>query len=188
MNKPRTLETFHRIAALVLAAATFFVAGFAYADPPSRVARLGYVSGTVSFSPAGEDEWVHAPLNRPLITGDRLWATPGARAELQIGAAAIRIGSGTALNLLNLDDRVGQVELTQGTVQIRVRRYAPGQVLEVDTPNLAFSVRRAGTYRITVDPAGDVTRVLVRDGQGDVYGDGAGYVINAGEEIGRAHV
>lgn len=41
------------------------------ADPPSRVGRLGYVSGAVSFSPAGENAWVQASLNRPLATGDR---------------------------------------------------------------------------------------------------------------------
>jgi len=42
-------------------------------DPPSRVARLGYLHGTVSFVPAGENDWVEAQLNRPLITGDKLW-------------------------------------------------------------------------------------------------------------------
>ena len=27
-------------------------------DPPSRVARLGYMEGSVSFQPAGETDWV----------------------------------------------------------------------------------------------------------------------------------
>jgi len=36
-------------------------------DPPSRVARLAYIRGTVSFVPAGENEWVEAQINRPLI-------------------------------------------------------------------------------------------------------------------------
>ncbi|HEY6372900.1 MAG TPA: hypothetical protein VIX37_20145, partial [Candidatus Sulfotelmatobacter sp.] len=43
-------------------------------DPPSRVARLGYLQGSISFQPAGESEWVEAARNRPLTTGDRLWA------------------------------------------------------------------------------------------------------------------
>src|SRR6186997_947868 len=93
-----------RIAALLLLAATTFLAsGVVLADPPYRVARLGFVSGSVSFSPAGEDDWVQANLNRPLVTGDRLWVVPGGRAELQMGGASIRIGSGSAVNLLNLD-------------------------------------------------------------------------------------
>ena len=44
------------------------------ADPPTRVARLSYVGGAVSFSPAGDDQWAQAVLNRPLVTGDRLWS------------------------------------------------------------------------------------------------------------------
>jgi len=35
-------------------------------DPPSRVARLGYMEGSVSFQPAGEPDWVQAVANRPM--------------------------------------------------------------------------------------------------------------------------
>ena len=59
-------------------------ASFAQADPPTRVARMGYVSGAVSFSPAGETTWVAGTLNRPIVTGDRLWADDRGRVELQI--------------------------------------------------------------------------------------------------------
>lgn len=38
------------------------------------MARLGYLSVAVSLSPAGENDWVQAAINRPLTTGDRLWA------------------------------------------------------------------------------------------------------------------
>src|SRR6266851_2339030 len=40
-------------------------------DPPSRVARLAYAQGPVSFQPAGTDDWVTAGLNRPVTTGDK---------------------------------------------------------------------------------------------------------------------
>ena len=52
---------------------------WANADPPSRVARPGYTTGAVSVSPAGESDWVHASINRPLTSGDRLWADAHAR-------------------------------------------------------------------------------------------------------------
>ena len=42
-------------------------------DPPSRVARLSYTNGEVSFSPGGTDDWVSAVVNRPMTTGDKLW-------------------------------------------------------------------------------------------------------------------
>jgi hypothetical protein len=154
-----------------------FTAG-AWADPPSRVARLAYVSGAASFSPGGERDWARAVINRPLMTGDRLWVDRGARAELQLGSAAIRIGGATSLTLLSLDDRTAQVELAQGILNIRVRRLDRGQVFEIDTPTLAYSIRRPGSYRIQVDADSGETTVMVRSGMAEVYGDGRAFIIN----------
>ena len=64
-------------------------------DPPSRVARLGYMQGSISFQPAGESEWVEAVRNRPLTTGDKVWADRDSRAELQLGSAVIVLNSNT---------------------------------------------------------------------------------------------
>jgi hypothetical protein len=71
------------------------------------------------------------------------------------------------------------LQLTQGTLNVRVRRFDPDQVLEVDTPNLAFTLRQPGEYRITVDADGNATEIVVRKGQGEVYGEGAAYVIDS---------
>jgi len=87
-------------------------ASSAAVDPPTRVARLSLVNGAVSFSPAGEDNWVQAEINRPLISGDKLWTDRGARAELQIGSSAIRVDSQSNFHFLNLDDNMAQIELT----------------------------------------------------------------------------
>jgi len=67
-------------------------------DPPSRVARLSYAHGTVSFNPAGTDDWVSAVVNRPITTGDKLWTDNGSRAELHIGSAAIRLSGNTGFS------------------------------------------------------------------------------------------
>jgi len=77
-------------------------AGAAYAqdqqddeqDPPARVARLNYSSGSVSFQPGGEGEWITAVNNRPLTTGDNLWADQNSRAELHVGSLAVRTWAG----------------------------------------------------------------------------------------------
>jgi hypothetical protein len=165
------------LAQFLLAIATFALAGWAHADPPSRVARIAYVSGNASFSPGSEpDTWVHARINRPMVTGDRMWVERGARAELQLGQAAIRAAGGTSLSLLNLDDRIVQLQLNEGTLNVRVRRLDRGQTFEVDTPNLAYSIRRPGTYRIQVDPDGDTTTVLARVGLAEAYGEGRAFV------------
>jgi hypothetical protein len=168
-----------RAFALVAGIAVLTFTGLASADPPSRVARLGYMTGAISLSPAGENDWVLAPINRPLTTGDRLWADAGARAEIQVGGAMIRMNAATAVSILNLDDRIAQLQLTQGTLSVRVLRLAPGQVFEVDTPNLAFTLRQPGAYRIEVEPDGSATTIIVRKGQGEVYGEDAAYVIDS---------
>jgi hypothetical protein len=162
------------IATLMLLASTS-----ALADPPMRVARLAYIDGAVSFSPAGEDEWVLAQVNRPFSTGDRIWSDTGSRVELQIGDASVRLGASTSASILNLDDRVAQVQLAQGVLNLRVREAYGGQAYEVDTPNLAFTVRQSGEYRIEVDPDGKATTVTCFNGEAEVYGESASYIIGA---------
>jgi len=171
------MQTLRRPVALLLGCLTLMWSGLALAEPPSRAARLGYISGTVSFSPASQPDWVQAVVNRPLTTGDRLWADASSRAELQVGGAAIRLGADSSVTLLNLDDRIAQVQLSQGTLKIRVRHLAPEQSFEVDTPNLAFTIRRPGEYRIDVDPNDDATAVSVQNGEAEVYGEGASYAV-----------
>jgi hypothetical protein len=150
-------------------------------DPPSRVARLSYTHGAVSFNPAGTDDWVSAVVNRPITTGDKLWTDNGSRAELHIGSAAIRLSGNTGFSFLNLDDRTAQIRVTEGTLNVRVRRLENDETFEIDTPNLAFSVLRPGNYKIDVNEAGDTTFVVVRDGQGEVTGGGSAYTVHARE-------
>jgi hypothetical protein len=150
-------------------------------DPPGRVARLSYASGNVSFEPAGTDDWVSAVINRPITTGDKLWSDNGARAELHMGSAAIRLSGNTGFSFLNLDDRTTQVRLTEGTINVRVRRLDQDETFEIDTPNLAFSILRAGNYNIDVNENGDSTVVTVRDGEGEVTGGGSAYTLHPRE-------
>jgi hypothetical protein len=154
------------------------------ADPPSRVARLSVIQGAVSFVPSGENDWVPAEINRPLISGDKLWTDNGARAELQIGSSAIRVDAQTSFNFLDLDDNMAQIELTQGTINLRVRRIYDGQTYEVDTPTLAFVINRVGEYRIDISPDGNGTMVTAFRGGGDAYGEaGARFRIEEGQSV-----
>ena len=179
-----SVKTVSKIGALlVLAGLTFALPQRAAADdfdPPGRVARLNYLSGSVSFRPAGESDWDSANLNRPMTAGDSLWTESGARAEMHIGSAAIRLGDNTGFSFLNLDDRTVQIELTEGTLNIRVRRVDSDEIFEVDTPNQAFSILQPGQYRIEASQDGNTSVVTVRSGQGEVTGGGRTYTVNAG--------
>src|SRR6202035_5752657 len=150
-------------------------------DPPSRVARLAYMQGSVSFQPAGESEWVQAAQNRPLTTGDRLWADQDSRAELNLGSAVIDLNSNTGISFLNLDDRTVQVQLSSGSINVRVRRLGRDDVFEIDTPNQAFSIYRPGRYRVEASEDGRYTVVSVREGEGESTGSGETYTVRSGE-------
>ncbi len=141
-------------------------------DPPGRAARLNYITGPVSFQPAGVTDWVDAAINRPLTTGDHLWVSDGARAEMHIGSTALRLNANTAFQFLNLDDRTVQISVTEGTLTVRLRYLGENQTFEVDTPNMAFTLLRPGEYRIDANPDAQTTTVTVREGQGEVTGAG----------------
>ena len=148
-------------------------------DPPGRVARLNYMDGSVSFQPGGENDWINAVLNRPLVTGDNLWADEDSRAEVHIGSTALRLGSKTGITLLEVSDRAAQIRLAQGSLIVKVRHVDDEDSYEVDTPNVAFVVLQPGDYRIDVDPDGNRTEVTVWRGRGEVTGGGSSYTVVA---------
>jgi len=150
-------------------------------DPPSRVARLNYVSGQVSFRPGSVEEWAPATINYPMTTGDHLWTDPGAQSEMHVGSTAIRMNSGTALAILNLDDRITQLSLTEGAINVRVRYLGEGESFEVDTPNVSISLVRPGDYRIEADGDNNVSIVTTRSGEAEVSGTGGSFPVRATE-------
>lgn len=139
-------------------------------DPPGRVARVSYASGTLSFDPAGSEQWAELPLNRPLATGDTLWVPGGGRAEMHIGSSALRLSEKTNLSFLTLSDQTVQLKMTQGSIVVRLRSLSGKENFEIDTPNLAFSLQEPGEYRVNVNEDNSTT-VIVRRGTGIAYGD-----------------
>ncbi len=150
-------------------------------DAPSRVARLQYTSGSVSIQPQGTGDWVEASINRPLTNADNVWADKDSRAELNVGDGVLRLGSESSLTLSNIGDNTVQVELHQGTLNLRVRQLGAGEVFEVDTPNMAFTVQKTGEYRFDVDPNGDSSIAIVWKGEGEATGEGPAVQVKANE-------
>jgi hypothetical protein len=151
-------------------------------DPPSRVARISSLDGNVSLQPSGTEDWAAAAKNRPVTVGDKLWTDQDSRAELQAGEASLHLGSMTALSFLNLDENIIQVRIAEGALNFRVREMREGDLYEVDTPNLAFTVKEAGAFRIDVNENGDGTRVTVIRGEGVITAGDKTYEVHAGEQ------
>ena len=139
-----------------------------WADPPGRVARLSLIQGTVSFRPATVNDWAPARLNYPFSTGDGLWVDRNSKAELHAGSASIQLAPHTDASFLNLDDRTAQLQLTEGTVEMRVLTVRSDEIYEVDTPSVAVSFVRPGWYRVDVDSQGNTFTTVRNSGQAEV--------------------
>jgi hypothetical protein len=162
------------------------VASTVYADegdPPGRVARLSVADGKVSFQPSGETDWSEASVNRPVTGGDRLYTDAGARAELEVGLFAVRIGQGTDLTLATLSDQMMQLGVGQGTVRVSVYEMPEGNSVEVDTPNGALLLQSAGSYRVDTAADGNSTQVMVNSGTLEISAGDLSKTLQGGQAV-----
>ena len=159
------------------------VPGLEQNDPPDRVVRLNYTAGAVSRQPAGLDEWAPAVVNQPLGTGDSLWVAPEGRAELHAGPTGVRLAQGTGLDVLRLDNRMLQLGLPRGSMEVRILPGRDADSVEVDTPTGAVQFNRPGEYRVDVDPDAAADRITVRSGQAEVTAAGVTVPVLAGSAL-----
>src|SRR5277367_369874 len=150
-------------------------------DPPTRVARISDVDGSVSMQAGGAGDWGAAARNRPMTVGDKLWTDKDSRAELQTGVVSIHLGSMTALSFLNLDQTITQMRLAEGSINFRVKEIREGDTYEVDTPNAVFTITQAGAFRVDVNENGDNTGITVIRGAGTVTASGKTYDLQPGQ-------
>lgn len=168
-------------AALLLAASAL---AWAQADPPTRVAYVSALEGSVRISTDAPGTWAAASLNWPVTTGSQLQLDPGARTELDGGWVALRLQGPADLDTTTLDDTRTQWALTAGTASLRLRQPPAGERVELDTPQLALVATQPGEYRLDVDLATDTTRVTVRAGSATLYGQaGQSMAVAAGQQL-----
>ena len=74
-----------------------------------------------------------------------------------------------------------QVRIAEGAINFRVRELREGDVYEVDTPNLAFTVKQAGAFRVDVSENGDATAITAIRGEGEVTAGGQTYTVHVGD-------
>ena len=152
-------------------------------DPPARVARLSYLKGDVSLQSSGANDWSQATLNYPLTAGDRLYTGQGSQVELEVGSIAVRASEGTDLTVANLNDQLMQLGLGSGTIRLRLFDMRPGDSVEVDTPNGALTMLRAGEYRVDTFPDDGTTLVIVNRGSLEVSGGNILQRVEGGQAV-----
>jgi hypothetical protein len=92
----------------------------------------------------------------------------------------MRIAQFSTIGILNLDDRMSQIQVDEGQFNLHVRHLDDDQAIEIDTPNAAVTILREGDYRIDVNPHENVSFVAVRNGTAEITGGGQAFTLNAG--------
>ncbi|HMY72129.1 MAG TPA: FecR domain-containing protein, partial [Blastocatellia bacterium] len=162
-------------------------------DQIIRIARISLVEGEVSYQRAADSnkEWFDATPNLPINERDQLYSGPSGRAEIQLsGRNLVRIDRNTNLRFTQFNTATTQFAVPVGTATFRVDSLDRRQFqivdandagkddpvyFEVDTPIVAVTFLKEGSYRINVQDDGS-TEVIVRRGQAEVYNQEIGSV------------
>ena len=126
---------------------------------PQRAGRLSDFQGRVWLFDTEQGQWSEALRNRALTEGDRLSTERGAQAEVRVGSTELRLGAGTELEIVRMDEGRMSFQLHRGSLAVRVRSREIAAELEILTPEARLQPERAGTYR--VDREDDTTWATV---------------------------
>jgi hypothetical protein len=131
-------------------------------DDYSRLARLSYLEGEVSFKNASDPDWSAASINLPLEPGDRIFTGSKGRAEIQFDDGSVfRLAEDTDIEILSLKEDLVQLRIMMGLTTLMTTSETD---FEINTPAAAFNTKRAGIYRFDVIENGD-TDAIVRKGE-----------------------
>ncbi|MBK6799796.1 MAG: FecR domain-containing protein [Acidobacteria bacterium] len=158
-----------------------------------RVARISLIEGEVSYQRANDTQkdWYDATHNLPLDVSDQIYSGPNGRAEIQLsGRNLVRIDQNSNFRISQFNTGLIQLALPIGTATFRVDSLDRRQFqvvdatdvnsddpvyFEVDTPVVAITFLKEGSYRVNVREDG-TTEVIVRRGRAEVYNKEIGSV------------
>lgn len=139
------------IAFLLAVLSLLLGASAAFADPPGRIGRLAWLSGTATLQNRDGGESSTALVNQPLTSGDILTTDPGSRAEIQIGSKTIRLDSGTTLEFDRVDDQQVSLYLSNGRAIAKLSTRDAMRDFDLATRDGRFTPRETGIYRFDAD-------------------------------------
>ena len=151
-------------------------------DLKRGVARISLINGDVSVRRGDSGDWVAGVINAPLLTDDHVATGPNSRAEVQFDASnLLRLGANGELRLTQLEYGRYQMELTRGVMTYRMLRTSDGNI-EIDTPSLSVRPSRQGSFRISVNEAGE-TEVTARNGDVEVFTPHGSQWVRSGQTL-----
>ena len=146
------------------------------------VAHISLIHGDVSLQRGDSGDWVATSLNTPVVSGDAVGTSSGARAEVQLDYAdVLRLAGQTQAKVASLDRNRIQVQMGQGLASLSM--FQGGQAdVEVDTPNVAIHPTKNGRYDIEVN-SDSATNLVVREGEAEVSTPQGTTTVKEGELI-----
>jgi hypothetical protein len=153
-------------------------------NPYSAPAHVSYVEGTATLERDGRPE--NAPLNMPLLSGDRLKTLDGRLEVLFADGSALHMDSRSTIDLQSDD----LIRLIDGRLRVNIASLGDSAqarstriVYRVDSPAGSVRITQAGEYRIAMLRRGEEMQLelAVLRGAGEIFTDEGTTTVRAGE-------
>lgn len=140
-------------------------------------AHVSHVEGAVSLEREGRPE--NAPLNMPLLSGDRLKTLEGRAEVLFADGSALHLDTRTTLDIQSDD----LVRLIDGRVRLNISGPPRNLVYRVDSPAGSVRITQPGEYRLALLHSQTETQLelAVLRGGGEIFTDQGSTPVRAGE-------
>ncbi|MDY7093292.1 MAG: DUF6600 domain-containing protein [Acidobacteriota bacterium] len=147
------------------------------------------VEGNATLFQGGDGERQEVEVHQPVLSGDRVYTSPGARLEIVLSDYnLLRLDGDTEVSFEAIayspasEDRVTILNLRQGNLQLVVADDALGDELpRFYTGNSTIYLHKAGNYRLTAG-TDDWSALVVREGYAEVVANRGSLVVRSGEE------
>ncbi len=154
--------------------------GMAAPQDYSRIARLSYIEGKVSFQHTNDVDWNAASINMALQPGDRIYTGDDGRAEVEFDdGSVLRLAEKSDVEVLTMNDQLIQLRVLIGLCSLTSRSSLQ---FEINTPAAAFTTTDKGSYRFDIAENGD-SDGIVRKGQMDAANSRFSRTIESGEVL-----
>jgi hypothetical protein len=153
------------------------------APAASPLGQVSLMEGAVALRPVAGDTWSIPDTSAVLGSGDRLWVDTVGHMEVEFGSTAIRMASETELDLTQVELKLLQLLVPQGSIDVRLRDPDTAKAFEVDAPNAAIFLEQNGEYRIDVSVNGDTMRLVAWSGHAQVAAAGRTFPVDSGQMV-----
>jgi hypothetical protein len=150
-------------------------------DPPTDVARIAAISGSVSSHQPGSQNWEGAQQNYPLAPGSGVWTEPSSHAAVDVAGARIHLDASSQLEVTAIAPGQVRLAVPQGAAVVRVYPGVTGVNFQIDTAHGAVTISQPGQYEIVAGDDQHPASVSAIEGQAQFAGQSANLTLQAGQ-------